>query len=248
MFFISTLLIVGGFLIIRAFRTKLKNLLWLGLGFIFVSFGFICNFIFNLGLLVEEFFVSTGFILAVIYTNLTFHKERGNKANIMLLIIIIIASIHFYLKIRLNAEPTLFNHYLQKSFDIALTLLVFNWMGWSSYSSYKRIRDQNIYPWIKVRYKILSLFSIILSIQAIPEIFFPMGLEYGEPNNFLNIIAFGITSILVFSFSVAYLLAWIMPKRFKKYLNRNYQPIEDKNYSEQELMVLIKNQLFEKKL
>jgi len=179
----------------------------------------------------------------VLYTNLTFHKERGNKAKLMLILIIIVAIIHFYLKIRLIFEPSLFNHYLQKSFDVALTLLVFNWMGWSSYSSYKRIKDQEIYPWIKARYKILSIFSILLSIQAIPEFFFTPGAEYRAPNDLYGVIVFGITSILAFSFSVANILAWTMPNWLKRYLNHGYQPSEDMEFSEDELMTIIKDQL-----
>ncbi len=53
--FIGTLLILGIFFIIRAYQTKLKNLIFLGLQNIIISIGLILNFVFTSNLLLQVF-------------------------------------------------------------------------------------------------------------------------------------------------------------------------------------------------
>ena len=65
----------------------------------------------------------------------------------------------------------------------------------------------------------------------------------GDPSNLTSLIVLGFISTISLIFVVFFGLAWIMPNWLKNVLNRDYTPIEEESYSENELMELIKNQL-----
>ena len=239
--FIITLLMTGIFLLIRAHQLKMRNLVYLGIGFIFIPIGFIGNVLIEAswGIFFEEIFVSTGFILGTIFTNLTFHKIRKSPGRIILFLVIIFAIIQIGFSILKSMQKTPLIFYLSGVFDLIFTILTFDWMAWSSYSAYRRIYDKEIMPWIKVRYKIIALSSFILSLHVIPELFTPWYMEFINQNNF----AFGITAIMAIVFAVGMFLTWIMPDWFKDYLNKGYKQIEDKEFTDEELMNIVKQEL-----
>ena len=57
------------------------------------------------------------------------------------------------------------------------------------------------------------------------------------------LIIFGILAIMAIIYGVSFSLMWFMPKWLRKFLNRTYKREPDKEYTEEELMKLIKNQL-----
>ena len=239
--FIVTLMITGIFLMIKAYKLKLKNLYVLGTGFILVSLGFILSVVIqsSLSYFFEEIFVSSGFVLAVYFTNLTFHKNRETFARHIQIIIIILACVEIGFSLMDSIEKTPLNFYLSSIVDLIYTLLTFNWLAWSSYSAYKRVKDKKIMPWIKMRYKIIAFSSFILSLHVIPELFTPWNMDFIDKHNF----AFGIAAIIAIIFAVGMFLAWIMPDWFKRYLNRDYEILEDTELTEEELLNMIKTQL-----
>ena len=89
--FIFSLLITGIYLLLRAFQVKLKNLYFMAFGLVIIAVGYIGRYAFNLGNNFEEIFVSSGFILIVIFTNQTFHKNRNSQGIHILIIIICLA-------------------------------------------------------------------------------------------------------------------------------------------------------------
>ena len=92
----------------------------------------------------------------------------------------------------------------------------------------------------------IAIFSFIISFNNVPEFFQPKGVNWGNPNNIISLAIFGTTAILVIAFSIGFFIAWIMPNWIKKKINKNYQPSEDKEYTEEELMKLIKTQMDDK--
>jgi uncharacterized membrane protein YciS (DUF1049 family) len=68
-------------------------------------------------------------------------------------------------------------------------------------------------------------------------------MDFGDPNYLESYIVFGIISIMAIIFAVGFALAWFMPGWFKRFLNKGYHAVEDKEYSEEELMDLIKREL-----
>jgi len=240
--FIVSLLVVGIFFLIKGNQNKMKNLVVIGIGFIAMVIGFIGSFVFNLGFAFQEVFVFIGFVLLVVFTNMTFYKGRKSKAKVALIVTVILGSIQLIL-MTLHIYFSINTYYLRVTLDVPYTFLVFNWMAWSSYSAYQKIKNKNIQPWIKVRYKLVALVSFILSFNNIPEYFQPTGTQWGDPDNIISLAVFGTTAVISVIFAIGFGVAWLMPNRLKEFFNRNYQLLDEKEYTEEELMNLIREQL-----
>ncbi len=184
--------------------------------------------------------------MLIIFTNLTFYKNRNSHAKLVLITVIIISILMIYLQTLLMIKRTPLIHYLRYAIQIPYHFLVFNWLGFSSLQAYKRIKNQDIEPWIKARYKLVFIFSFIMSLSSITQFFRPYDIAFGDPTNVISLILFGITSIIAITCGIGFTLAWVMPNWLKRYLNRNYQPLEEKVFSEEELMNLIRKELSSK--
>ncbi|TFG18215.1 MAG: hypothetical protein EU531_00880 [Promethearchaeota archaeon] len=240
--FIIIILGVGFFLLVRGIQIKMCNIIIAAIAFIGLPIGFIGNVLFNLGGFFQEIFIFIAFNFTVVFTNLTFYKRKKVYPTIVFAIVFILGVI----QIALHALPLLFGinvYYLRVSLDLPYTLLTFNWLAWAAFQSYNRLNEYIIAPWVKLRYKLIAVFSFLISFNSIPEFFQPKGVYWGDPDNITSLIIFGITAILAISFSLGFFIAWIMPNWLKKKINKNYKPLEDKEYSEEELMEMIKTQL-----
>jgi hypothetical protein len=235
----------GIFFLVKGKQNNMKNLMVLGIGFIAIPVGFVGRFVFNLTPIFQEYFVFIGFVSLVIFTNLTFYKNRMKKANLILVIVIILGIVqlilfHMFYEIEINRD---FEYYLRVSLDLPYNLLVFNWLAYSCYSAYKRLIDQDIEPWIKFRYKLIAIFSFILSFINVPEFFQPENVRWGTPSDPISLIIFGITAIMAIIYAIGFSLSWFMPKWLRNYYNKGYKRELEKEYTEDELMSLIKNQI-----
>jgi hypothetical protein len=217
--FISFFLITGTFLITRAVYLRKLNVFYIGIAYILIGFGFIGNLVFKLGIIFEEIFVSSGFSFLALFTYTTFYKNRNHKAKYLLTGVLSLLVIHFIFKVIFFIQPNELTHFIRKIFDVISTFSIFAWMGLSSLVAYQRIKDENIQKWIKTRYKIFSYSALLLSVQAIPELFLPYDVRYGDPD-FNAVLIFGITLILSLIFSLGFLFAWIIPKQLKKINNK----------------------------
>ena len=245
--FIVTLVIMGIFLLYKGFKNRMVNIILGGIAFVSLPIGFIGYFIFQLDPLFQEFIIVGSFILTVIFTNMTFYKNRGIISKLVLCTAIILGLIQIsFFFIAIYGEWTSFLYYLRVSLDFPYTFLVFNWLSYSSYAAYRLVKTKSIEPWIKIRYKMLAIFSFIFSFHNIPEFFHPLGTLWGDPNNFVSLASFGATAILVVIFSIGFSIAWIMPSRLKQFLNRNYQATKEKEFQENDLLDQIKKELSQK--
>jgi hypothetical protein len=175
---------------------------------------------------------------------MTFHKNRGPLSKIVLTAIIIfgIVQLYFFFVSEFGVWTSEL-YYLRVSLDLVYTLITFNWLAISAFSAYKLIKDQEIEPWVKMRYKLITIFSFIFSFHSIPEFFQPAGVTWGNPSNIVSLQVFGSTAILVVIFSLGFSIAWIMPKWLKRFLNRNYIIDKDILIDEKELLNLIRQEL-----
>ncbi len=235
------MVIVGFFLIYKGIQNRMKNLRLVGYGYITLVIGIIGNLVFNLGPLFQEFFVFAAFLLTVIFTNRTFYKSKKKIANYILIVVIILGIIQFFYY--LIEVPTAVLIYIWIALDTPYTLVVFNWLAWSSYSAYKALKKHDIQPWIKVRYKMIAIFSFILSFHNIPEFFQPLNVGWGDPSNIASLAVFGATAILAAIFSIGFAFAWIMPKKIKDYYNRHYKSLEDLEINEKDLLDQLRDEL-----
>ncbi|MHA2182175.1 MAG: hypothetical protein ACXAAH_12215 [Promethearchaeota archaeon] len=241
-------LLLGIFLLIRAYQVKFNNLYSIGMGFVIIFAGLFGNIILGFGSSVLDIFVAIGFNLIALFSYLTFHKQKGDfrgKLILFLLLIISIVRILFNITRTIYTGPT--THYLLLASISCHTFIVFFWFGWSSFSTYKRLRVHEIAPWIKMRYKILSFISFFYPIQEILKFLIPWNSDWADPTNLLSLIQFFFNVIFSLVFIVGMTIAWIIPTNLKNYINRKkgYKPSEDGVLSEDELMKLINDQLRE---
>lgn len=241
-------LLLGIFLLIRAYQVKFNNLYSIGIGFVLFFVGLFGNLVLGYGSTSQDIFISVGYFLIAFFTYLTFHKQKGDyraKLFLYLLLIITFTRITFSIIRIIYINPTTFYFFLASI--NCHNFLVFYWLGCSSFSTYKRLRDHEIAPWIKMRYKIISEVSFFYPFHAILLFFIPWNSDFADPSNLLSLVQFVVTVIFSLIFIMGMIIAWIIPKKFKNYLNRKkeYKPSEDRDLSEEELMKLINDQFRE---
>jgi hypothetical protein len=196
-----------------AYRQALHNLLWLAAFFFLTSAG-------DLALLFNLFWlfglcVGAGEIVMVMFIHQTFYRDRKSPYLIFLTIAIFFAVVDF--KISLAATK----------------LLAFNPCNWVwliviGYQSYKLISaDKSVEDWIKARYKLviaysfLALVTPLLTVLGIASHFFPF------VTTVLDSLAMGFFVLgSLIAFVVLEYLAWVMPRPYRRFLNRHYQPLE----------------------
>ncbi|MBD3255875.1 MAG: hypothetical protein GF383_12335 [Candidatus Lokiarchaeota archaeon] len=240
--FVINLFVLSAFFLVRAIQLKMKNIAIFGIAVLSIGIGFIGNMLFGLGGIFEEICVSIGFTLIVVFTNLTFHKNKGYKYKLIPIIVIIFAIINLILRLLNVQYHTSSIYYIAQSFDIIYTFFVFFWLGFSSLKAYQSLEKVSIPPWVRYRYRLLSIAGFTLGLQAIPEIFAPPGSHYGDPNAIV-VLAFGLTALIVLISSIFFMLAWIIPSWLKTYLNKDYKRIEDPELNEKEILNLVRNDL-----
>lgn len=240
--FIFVLILVGILFMIRGIQRKFNNLIIAGIGFLSLSIGFLGNFVFNLGEFFQEICVFICITSTVVFTNLTFYKDQNNGKNLIMIITISLGLMQLFLFL-IILVGNINIYYLRVSLDVPYNMIPFLWMAYASFSAFKKLQSKDIQPWIKVRYKLVSIFSTLISFNNIPEFFQPKGVQWGDPSNPISLTVFGIMAVLALLFSVGFGLAWLMPKWFKKLLNKDYEEVLDIEISEEQLMRNIQDEL-----
>ncbi|MFX1276266.1 MAG: hypothetical protein ACFFAT_14665 [Promethearchaeota archaeon] len=238
-------------LLISSFKTKLINLFYAGLGFLLIFIGQLGDILFDLNAVVDRIFTGLSMILVVIFTNETFHKEQKSiilhqdRESYLPIIFLIFSLINFIIMIMLSVLKLVDNssleiHYIRVAHDCFSAIMVFFWLGGSSYHAYKEIKKQDIDPCITFRYKLISLVSFIAPLHQIILIFQPIDVRFGTFNSIESYIVFALISIISAITSIGFLFAWLLPERIKKILRKEYEPIIDKDLSQEELTEIIK--------
>ncbi|MFX0005534.1 MAG: hypothetical protein ACFFAV_02275 [Candidatus Hermodarchaeota archaeon] len=246
--FLGSQFITSIFLLVRMIKLKQSNLLFLMLFFFLNPLEVIFIFIIGSSAIINML----SNISLVIFTKYTFFKERRSPFLFLLTSLIIIKVIDFVLKIFIpfsiplnfvlsSSEIPFF--YLYLILTSSSILLSYLWLGLSSLKYYKLIKRENIEPWIKKRYQIIGYSSLIITLNSIIYLLFPINTYNWEA--FFPFTLGLLLTINTTLFSLSNLIAWIMPKRLKNYLNKDYQRINDEDFSEAELMKIIKKQLDE---
>jgi len=104
------------------------------------------------------------------------------------------------------------------------------WLVWAGYQAYRRIADdQAVDDWIKARYKLVIAYSGLSLVAPLWTILFLIAMVVPAvaafiyaPTNIL-IAQVGILAFVTAGIVLQY-LAWIMPEKYREWLNRNYQP------------------------
>ena len=242
---------IGLFLLIRGNQRKLNNIITMGFAFLAMTIGFLMQFLIKeYGFLIREILSLIGFTFIIVFTNMTFYRHKSHLRNYLLIIGILLAINQFVFQLFVDyiTPNNRFIHYTKIALDLPFNLLVFNWMAFAAYSSYIKLRNESITPWVITRYKLIALSSFIMSFHSIPEFFQPFEIPMGDPSNIASLLVLGFISTISLIFVLLFGLAWIMPNWLKNMINRDYTPIKEESYSDNELMELIKNQLTKREL
>ena len=239
--FLSIILVVGLFLVIRAYKISAIGFYYAGLAWLLMVLAQILNQIFGVDVIFYALFSKASFISLVIFTNIIFHKEKKSFIPKIILISVIIFGIVAWYFDSVRGSSQSF-YYLSRIFDFIQASISLDWLAASCFIAYKKFKNLKIAPWIKVRYKIVYIFSPIFTLIYLILIFQPYDLPFGDTSTILGTTTYGLTALISIIYSLAFALAWIMPDRFKNYFNRGFNPLKEEEMSEDDLMKLIRKQ------
>jgi hypothetical protein len=219
---------------------KMNNFYWLAGHFFFMTLTDATILLFNglnfgsvfnnptlataLGFITRKGFYSLGDICLVFFVAQTFYQNRKSPFALFLGLSIAwgvgILGLYF-----LPKPPVL----------IPSDFVTFLWMAVVSYQAYALVaRDRNVEDWIKARYLLIIVGSVLMCSGSADNIFKLLTTgKFGALSLTANI---GLISGVVLTF-----LAWVMPEAFRVFLNRNYKPqnlgsLDFANLSEAEIL------------
>lgn len=173
------------------------------------------------------------YVCILIFTLKTFYKDRKSAFKPIFITATVLYAVLITVQLLRRFDiipPGQYVGILDNSINSLWTIIVFFWLGKSAMDSYKALEGTGVQPWIKKRIKIVYYSSFVEMFLNFPDLInkiFPI-MEYD--------LRFGIMTGIIFVFIVSQLLAWVMPKWLKDFLNRNYVEKEEQELSEEELM------------
>jgi len=180
------------------------------------------------------------YLFLLIFVKYTFYLHRKSPFRILITTAIIAKIIYTITSVMYEIEFNLQIRHVSKGCAIYIIAISSLWLAYSSLSFYKSMKKTEIQEWIKKRYLIIGISAIILAAQAIPTALTPYNASLEDP--FMGVLSI-IHVILNVSFAFLSFVAWVMPKQIKHYLNRSFQMIEEKEFSEEELLAIIGQEL-----
>ncbi len=241
--------IVGLFLLNKMKKTRLRNLLPLSLFFLLNAIeGFLA--LIEAPILILQLIKFLPNICLILFTKYTFYQDRKSSFKIILSLVVILKFLNFlltlYIPFEIPMRMELTNeqipyYYLYLSMISIIILLSELWLAYSSLNYYKSVKNISIEPWIKKRYLIIGICTLILSSEGIVWLFMPWTTEgYYNPQGLIV----GFIVIIVFvTFSVGSVIGWMMPQKLRNYFNKGFQPIKEESLSENELIEKIISEL-----
>ena len=197
-----------------ALKTKGKNFWWLfGLYFISGVFG-LTDLILQIG---DIFAFSSGFrfICMVLFIHYTFYLDKKNPTIYFFMLSLITGIIIIIFQVLYDyINPLEIYHTIASITQLIGNLVVFAWLIYSSFKAFQNVKNDNtIDDWIKMRYKLVILYSIIGIFTAVTY----NTLSTSEIN-FYTIIIF----IATIFYQITQLITWVMPKFLRNYFNRYF--------------------------
>ncbi len=214
-------------------RQKLPNLLWLAAFFYLTGVSDVFAALAPFTEIRWPWLWGTGLgeVILAVFIQTTFYKDRKSPFPIFILLAVGVLAADIFDAVYLPHHSP------------------FNWLWliWAGSQAYKQIAgSQAIEDWIKTRYKLViayaavSLAGPIWEVMALIGRFFSPEFELWltSPNQIL-VAQVGILALTTVGIVMQY-LAWIMPEKYRRWLDRNYQPPARKeaesNLTEEEIM------------
>ncbi len=242
-------IIVAVFLLVKMIKIKRYSFLPLIL-FFFLNVHEAIFILFEDIYIYQQIFVFLSNISLVIFTKSTFYKDRKSNFVFLFGAIVTLKVIDFVLElfvpfstiggIELSSSEIAF-HYIFVSIMCVVLLISYGWLAYASFSYYKLIQGYDIMPWVKKRYLLLGVSSLIISLNGFIYLFFPINAKSFEE---IQAFIMGVLILInIVVFSLGNLICWLMPKTLKEFFNRNYTETQEEDLPEKELLDKIKSQL-----
>ncbi|MFX1567851.1 MAG: hypothetical protein ACFFCV_05725 [Promethearchaeota archaeon] len=244
--FLICLLITGVFVLYKGIKQKLLEIIILGLVYLLLPIGFIGNIILGFGRFFQIMLTSLSIMGIGIFTYLTFHrKKKSRKPKFWLLITILLCIFRIPITILNDLLVNPLIHYISALVFILTLFTTFEWLAYSANSFYINIKESEIEPWIKLRYRLIVASSFIYPFYSIWTLFQPWNVGFADSSNLMSVLTFSLISVFSVGFGIILFIAWIMPNFLKLYINKKNGFVKEKeiDLSEKELMKFLKDQL-----
>jgi hypothetical protein len=222
--------IIGTFILFYAKKNGIKNLYLLSIYFYGEALSYILFTTVFSFLSIDM--TPINHVLLLLFISTALFKEKKNPLRILLLIVIPTSIIQLTLAgiYYLGINSNILMLYGSEIFNGINLIIVHGWISFALVGPYRKIRsNQFVEPRIKIRYFLIILSEISYAFIGLVYPFYAVDRS--------AVVAQTILSIFIFLNIISQSLAWIQPKGFKKWLNRNYRPEEEKNeLSEEEIM------------
>ena len=230
--------IIGINLILVGRKSKQKALYYLALNSFLLGTGMI----FSMELIFPDIFIFTllslgSYFPSVYFIYLAFFQDR----KFPLKLILILTSTFMTLSLIFTAYYQ-YVHTIPLPYQISFIffgldlILVSGLIVYSLNGAYAVIKPREyVEPWIKSRYKLVIINKI--AYLATGFSFFLSGVLMADPE--MSVFTYVIVLCQLIAITTDF-LAWIMPKWFMKYLNRNYVETPEKEMTEEEIMADLK--------
>ena len=244
---VFVILFTGVFLFYRMLKTKLFNLFGLAMFFILYGIQFMGRFLFPF--IFAALYSQLCLLFLIIFIKNTFYKDSKSFLPLIVIITFIVLKIfstiiallyNFKIPPSILINPSqFFIYYLYVTLIVLEVTIPSIWLACNALKIYRRLENYDIEPWVKKRYLLIAIPSLLFAASAIASYLMPLegGFEATHP----VVSIFVASSFIIFSFGN--LIAWIMPKKLKKYYNRNYEVPISEELSEKDLLDKIKSQL-----
>lgn len=212
-----------------AIKTKGTNFWWLfGLYFTSGIFG-LTDLILQIG---DIFPLSSGFrfICMVLFIHYTFYLDKKNPTIYHFIISVIAGILIIIFNVLYNyINPLEVYDTIARLTQLIGNLIIFSWLIYASYHAFNNVKnDDTVDDWVKMRYKLVILYSFIGIFTAIAY-------------NTLTTTEINFYTISIFIATIVYqfvqLIVWVMPKFLRNFFNRNFTSSQKIDMLEEEEII-----------
>lgn len=249
--YVITSLLIGIYLLYRIKKTRLFHITWLSAFYIFMGIEFFVRMAYLTenktgivgGMTIAYCSVNlVSYLFLIVFVKYTFFLHRKSPFLVIISTTIIIKIIFTISSLMYRVEFNLLIFNISKISAVYLIVVPSLWLVYSALSVYKSVQKIEIQEWIKKRYLLVGISAMFLAAHSVPSFLTPYKPDFGDP--YIATLSITHAILILFSSSLSF-ITWFMPKRIKQYLNRGSQLVEEKEFTEEELMTTIKRQLSE---
>lgn len=222
-------LLIGIRLVIFARENNLPNVYWLAAQFFMVAIGALFapsvgNPLGDLSISLWVYYVGAAYLATVVtiiaFNHTTFYRNRKSPIWWYIGFCAVFTLITLYGVINSKSN---YDQHPFLAFNSFGVILVWGWHGWSAFQSLSGlVNEGTVEDWVKSRYRMIVLYSIALGISAVSS-FVRVSFAGGGNTTLLGDVTSLVTVTAHIVAAVLQFLVWVMPKGFRKWLNRNYE-------------------------